>query len=128
MAARRGSVGRRRAPMLVSSAVPAPRTPGLSSTRCELEAGTQFGPFTLNSAQRSLMRVGSMIPAGRYARKMARPLRSLLRRLSRTPIDVTMLGEQRMRLHPRGNACETRILILPHLFDRYELRVLSRAL
>jgi FkbM family methyltransferase len=39
-----------------------------------------------------------------------------------------VLGEQRMRLHPRGNACETRILILPHLFDRYELRVLSRAL
>lgn len=114
--------------MLVSSALPAPRTPGLSSTRRDLEAETPFGTFSPNSAQRSLMRVGSMIPAGRYARKMARPLRSLLRRLSRTPIDVTVLGEQRMRLHPRGNACETRILILPHLFDRYELRVLSRAL
>jgi FkbM family methyltransferase len=97
----------------------------LSSTRRDLEAETPFGTFSPNPAQRSLMRVGRMIPAGRYARKMARPL---LRRLSRTPIDVTVLGEQRMRLHPRGNACETRILILPHLFDRYELRVLSRAL
>src|SRR5262245_35488684 len=128
MAARRGPVGRRRAPMLGSSALPAPRTPGLSSTRRDLEAETPFGTFSPDSAQRSLMRVGRMIPAGRYARKMARPLRSLLRRLSRTPIDVTVLGEQRMRLHPRGNACKRRILILPHLFDLDELRVLSRAL
>jgi FkbM family methyltransferase len=100
----------------------------LSTTRRDLEPETPFGTFSPNSAQRSLMRVGRMIPAGRYARKMARPLRSLLRRLSRTPIDVTVLGRQRMRLHPHGNACETRILILPHLFDRYELRVLSRVL
>src|SRR5262245_17844841 len=128
MAARRGPVGRRRAPMLVSSALPAPRTPHLSSTRRDLEAETPFRTFSPNPAQRTLMRVGRMIPAGRYARKMARPLRSLLRRLSRTPIDVTVLGEQCMRLHPRGNACETRILILPHLFDRYELRVLSLSL
>src|SRR5262245_57882786 len=114
--------------MLVCPALPPPRTPHLSSTRRDLEAETPFGTFSPNPAQRSLMRVGRIIPPGPYARKMARPLRSLLRRLSRTPIDVTVLGEQRMRLHPRGNACETRILVLPHLFDRYELRVLSRAL
>jgi len=69
-----------------------------------------------------------MIPAGPYARRMARPLRSLLRRVSATPIDVTVLGQQRMRLHTQGNSCEKRILILPHLYDRYELRLLSRVL
>lgn len=74
------------------------------------------------------MRVGRMIPAGRYARKMARPLRSLLRRFGDAPIDVTVLGQQRMRLHPHGNSCEKRILILPHIYDRYELRLLSRVL
>lgn len=74
------------------------------------------------------MRVGRLIPPGPYARKMARPLRSILRRLSLTPIDITVLDRQRMRVHPRGNACETRILVLPHLFDRYELRLLSRVL
>ena len=107
---------------------PFAKDPDLSRKRRDLEPETPFGTFPPNSAQRSLMRVGRMIPAGRYARKMARPLRSLLRRLSHTPIDVTILGRQRMRLHPHGNACETRILILPHLFDRYELRMLSRVL
>ena len=107
---------------------PGAKDPDLSRKRRDLEPETPFGTFPPNSAQRSLMRVGRMIPAGRYARKMARPLRSLLRRLSHTPIDVTILGQQRMRLHPHGNACETRILILPHLFDRYELRMLSRVL
>lgn len=74
------------------------------------------------------MRVGRLIPPGRYARKMARPLRGLLRRLSGTPIDVTVLDRQRMRLHVSGNSCEMRILVLPHLFDRYELRLLSRVM
>ena len=96
--------------------------------RREFGPETPFGAFPPNLTQRSLMRVGRMIPAGRYARKMARPLRSLLRRFSRAPIDVTVLGRQRMRLHPHGNSCEKRILILPHLYDRYELRMLSRIL
>jgi FkbM family methyltransferase len=74
------------------------------------------------------MRVGRLIPPGRYARKMARSLRALLRRLSGTPIDVTVLDRQRMRLHLSGNSCEMRILVLPHLFDRYELRLLSRVM
>ena len=87
-----------------------------------------FGTYGPNLAQRSLMRVGRLIPPGRYARKMARPLRSILRRLSVTPIDITVLDRQRMRVHPKGNACETRMLVLPHLFDRYELRLLSRVL
>ncbi|MGD9501048.1 MAG: FkbM family methyltransferase [Methyloceanibacter sp.] len=100
----------------------------MSSTPRNFEAETPFGTFSPNPAQRSLMRLGAMIPAGRYARKMARPLRSLLRRMSHAPIDVTILDRQRMRLHPHGNACETRVLILPHLFDRYELRLLSRVL
>lgn len=69
-----------------------------------------------------------MIPAGPYARRMARPLRSLLRRVSTTPIDVTVLKGQRMRLHAQGNSCEKRILIIPHLFDRYELHMLSHVL
>jgi FkbM family methyltransferase len=87
-----------------------------------------FGTFGLGLVQKSLITFGGFIPAGPYARKMARPLRSLLRHLSTTPIDVTVFGRQRMRLHPRGNACETRILILPHLYDRYELRLLSEML
>ena len=87
-----------------------------------------FGTFGPGLVQKSLITVGSLIPAGRYARKMARPLRSLLRHLSTTPIDITVYGRQRMRLHPRGNACETRILILPHLYDRFELRLLSHIL
>ena len=33
-----------------------------------------------------------------------------------------------MRLHPRGNSCEMRMLVLPHLFDRYEFRMLSQVL
>jgi FkbM family methyltransferase len=86
------------------------------------------GTFAPNLVQRSLMRMGRMIAAGPYARRMARPLRSLMRRVSAAPIDVTILGQQRMRLHPQGNSCEKRMLIIPHLFDRYELRLLSRFL
>lgn len=74
------------------------------------------------------MRMGTLIPPGRYARKMARPLRFLLRHSTNEPIDVTILGGQQMRLHPKGNSCEMRMLVLPHLFDRYEFRILSRML
>lgn len=87
-----------------------------------------YGTFAPNLVQRSLMRMGRMIAAGRYERKMARPLRSALKRVSAAPIDVTVLGQQRMRLHAHGNACEKRMLIIPHLFDRYELRMLGRVL
>jgi len=87
-----------------------------------------YGTFAPNLLQRGLMRMGRMIAGGRYERKMARPLRSALKRVSPTPLDVTVLGGQRMRLHVQGNSCEKRMLIIPHLFDRYELRILSRVL
>lgn len=87
-----------------------------------------FGTFAPDLLQRALMRVGRMIPDGPYRRKMARPLRSALKRISKTPIDVTVLGRQRMRLHVQGNSCEKRMLVIPHLFDRYELGMLSRVL
>ncbi|MBE0712863.1 MAG: FkbM family methyltransferase [Candidatus Aminicenantes bacterium] len=87
-----------------------------------------YGTFAPNLLQRGLMRMGRMIAGGRYERKMARPLRSALKRVSPTPLDVTVLGGQRMRLHVQGNSCEKRMLIIPHLFDRYELRMLSRVL
>lgn len=96
--------------------------------RCDFGPEVPFGAFAPNLMQRSLIRAGGRIPAGRYSRKLARPLRWLLRRSSGAPIDVTVLGQQRMRLHPHGNSCEKRILILPHLYDRYELRLLSRVL
>jgi len=108
--------------------LPAPRIRGLSRMKHNFGPEAPFGTFPPNLIQQCLMRVGRMMPAGRYARKMARPLRALLRRLSRAPIDVAVLGGQRMRLHPHGNSCEMRILILPHLYDRYELRMLSRVL
>lgn len=70
--------------------------------------GRDFGPEVPFGAFRPNLTQRSLIPAGRYARKMARPLRSLLRRVSDAPIDVTVLGQQRMRLHPHGNSCEKR--------------------
>ncbi|MBM3542930.1 MAG: FkbM family methyltransferase [Alphaproteobacteria bacterium] len=94
----------------------------------DLGPSVPFGTFAPNLLQRTLMHLGRLIPDVPYRRKMARPLRWALKRISKTPIDVTVFGKQRMRLHLEGNSCEKRLLVIPHLFDHHELAMLSQAL
>ena len=84
-----------------------------------------FGSFPPSRLQGWLMRTGASMPPTRLGRKVCTSFRSVLRRMSDTPIDAEVLG-QRMRLHPSGNAGEKRLLISPQYFDPEELAQLSR--
>src|SRR5262245_50554251 len=86
-----------------------------------------FGFFAPTSVEAALMGLGRRLPYTWAGRRMASLIRSSLKRLSRRPIDAVRLGS-RMRLHPRGNASEKRLLVSPQFFDPEVLNLLERAL
>jgi FkbM family methyltransferase len=82
-----------------------------------------FGTYPPNRLQSALRDVGQRLPNNWPGLRFSGWLRSLLKRTSRRPIDVTVLG-QRMRLRLADNACERRLMVTPQFFDPIELDVL----
>ena len=64
------------------------------------------------------------MPRTWVGRRVTSLIRSFLKRWSERPIDAVRLGS-RMRLHPRGNASEKRLMTSPQFFDPAELGVLE---
>jgi FkbM family methyltransferase len=60
-------------------------------------------------------------------RQLAMWIRRPIKYGSDTPLDVTVWG-LKLRLYPRGNVSESRILFTPGLFDRQERQFLKRSL
>jgi FkbM family methyltransferase len=86
-----------------------------------------FGAFAPRPLQASLMALGQRMPDGWAGRRGASFIRSLLKRISDVPVDAVRLGA-RMRLHPRGNASEKRLMVSPQFFDPRELDLLQSIL
>jgi FkbM family methyltransferase len=86
-----------------------------------------FGSFAPGPLQASLIALGQRMPDGWAGRRGASFIRSLLKRISDVPVDAVRLGS-RMRLYPRGNASEKRLMVSPQFFDPRELDLLQRFL
>jgi FkbM family methyltransferase len=91
------------------------------------EARAPFGFYFPTPVQSALMGAGMRQPANMPGRRIASFIRSFLKRWSTRPIDAIRLGS-RMRLHPKGNSCEARLLVSPQFFDPAELALLESTL
>ena len=86
-----------------------------------------FGHYAASSLQSRLILLGHAMPKTWAGRRVTSLIRSFLKRWSQHPIDAIRLGS-RMRLYPRGNASEKRLMTSPQFFDPVELRVLEGVL
>ncbi len=82
-----------------------------------------FAPSTVNEAFRAL---GSRLPPGYVGRKGASLLLGPAGGRSGRPVDCTLFGSQRARLHPHDNICEKRVFIAPQLWDAAERAELAK--
>ncbi len=82
-----------------------------------------FGTYSPNHLQDAARNIGHRLPRNWLGWRLSGSLRSLLRRTSHQPIDVTVLG-QRMRLYLGDNACERRLTVAPEFFDPDQLEIL----
>ena len=82
-----------------------------------------FGTYPPNRLQDAIRTVGRRLPMNYPGLRFSGWLRHLLRSITRTPIDVVVLGH-RMRLRLDDNACERRLMVTPQFFDPDELQIL----
>ncbi|HWB46582.1 MAG TPA: FkbM family methyltransferase [Hyphomicrobiaceae bacterium] len=99
----------------------------MSSPMGAAEARAPFGSYLPSPVQSAVIAAGMRQPANTFGRRMASFIRSFLKRWSAQPIDAVRLGS-RMRLHPKGNSCEARLLVSPQFFDPAELALLESVL
>ena len=96
----------------------------------ELERPRAIAPFgtyppnILHSLARS---VGERLPRNWLGLRVSGWLRSLLKRTTHRPVDMTALG-QRMRLNLGDNACERRLMVTPQFFSPEELAILRASI
>jgi FkbM family methyltransferase len=86
-----------------------------------------FGHYAPSALQSGLIALGHAMPPTWAGRRVTSLIRSFLKRWSARPIDAVRLGS-RMRLHPRGNAGEKRLMTSPQFFDPTELDLLAAML
>jgi FkbM family methyltransferase len=86
-----------------------------------------FDHYAPSPLQSRLIALGHAMPATWAGRRGASLIRSFLKRWSARPVDAVRLGS-RMRLHPRGNAGEKRLMVSPQFFDPIELELLEAML
>jgi len=91
------------------------------------EHGLPFGWYEPSRLQSYLIAIGRRLPRNWAGRRIASLIRSLLKRYSGRPIDVVRLGS-RMRLYPRSNSSEKRLMATPQFFDAIEMRLLEKQL
>jgi FkbM family methyltransferase len=86
-----------------------------------------FGCYGPSPLQSCLMAIGGKLPRSWAGRRAASLIRSVLKRYSERPIDLVRLGS-RMRLYPRSNASEKRLMATPQFFDAVEMALLEKRL
>src|SRR5262245_13277472 len=91
------------------------------------EHSLPFGCYEPTPLQSYLIAIGRRLPRNWAGRRMASLIRSFLKRYSGRPIDVIRLGS-RMRLYPRSNSSEKRLMATPQFFDAIEMALLEKQL
>jgi len=91
------------------------------------EHSLPFGCYGPSPLQSCLMAIGGKLPRSWAGRRAASLIRSVLKRYSERPIDLVRLGS-RMRLYPRSNASEKRLMATPQFFDAVEMALLEKRL
>jgi FkbM family methyltransferase len=91
------------------------------------EHSLPFGCYEPSQLQTYLIAIGRRLPRNWAGRRIASLIRSVLKRYSGRPIDVIRLGS-RMRLYPRSNSSEKRLLATPQFFDSIEMALLQKQL
>jgi|SRR5262245_24580350 len=86
-----------------------------------------FGWYEPSRLQSYLIAIGRRLPRNWAGRRIGSLIRSLLKRYSGRPIDVVRLGS-RMRLYPRSNSSEKRLMTTPQFFDAIEMGLLEKQL
>src|SRR5215510_4890182 len=91
------------------------------------EHSLPFGCYGPSPLQSWLIAIGGKLPRTWAGRRAASLIRSALKRYSERPIDLVRLGS-RMRLYPRSNASEKRLMATPQFFDAVEITLLAKRL
>jgi FkbM family methyltransferase len=91
------------------------------------EHSLPFGCYAPSALQAWLIAVGARLPRSWAGRRLGSLIRSVLKRYSGRPIDVVRLGS-RMRLYPRSNSSEKRLMATPQFFDTVEMALLEKRL
>ena len=91
------------------------------------EHSLPFGSCEPSALQTTLIGIGRRLPRNWVGRRIASLIRSVLKRYSGRPIDVIRLGS-RMRLYPRSNASEKRLMATPQFFEAIEMALLKKEL
>jgi FkbM family methyltransferase len=91
------------------------------------EHSLPFGCYGPSPLQSWLIAIGGKLPRTWAGRRAASLIRSVLKRYSERPIDLVRLGS-RMRLYPRSNASEKRLMATPQFFDAVEITLLEKRL
>ncbi|HWP27884.1 MAG TPA: FkbM family methyltransferase [Xanthobacteraceae bacterium] len=90
------------------------------------DANIQFGALAPGWFDHAVITLTSSLPDNWLGLRLAIGLRRLATmRLAAGALDVERWG-LRMRLHPRDNGCEKRVLFTPQMFDSLERRELSK--
>jgi FkbM family methyltransferase len=103
------------------------RSENLPVNQLLVRSGEPWGRFALSPAIERLRRFAGSRGQGYMARRMAYLARRLALRAMGEVADVQVFGA-RLRLDPRSNLAEKRILFTPQYFDRIERDLLRRAL
>lgn len=91
------------------------------------DAVAPFGQYRLQQAEEWLIRFVHRLPSLGLLKPVALLLRRPLKYRLNTPVDIEAWG-LKLRLLPRGNVSESRLLFVPQFFDRVERRALRRFL
>ncbi len=86
-----------------------------------------FGTYPPNVLHLLARNIGRRLPKTWWGLRVSGWLRSLLRRTTHRPVDMTALG-QRMRLNIGDNACERRLMVTPQFFNPDELAILRASI
>lgn len=89
------------------------------------DADRPWGDYAPGAWNALLLRASHAMPAG--LRRLVFVLRRVIRSTVDHPLDVIIWG-YRLRLLPRGNMSETKLLFAPQLFDPSELALMARHL
>ena len=87
-----------------------------------------FGTFSLSPARNSILRFADSMPNNKIGRWGISLCRKLALGSRQGPFDVVIQNGLNLRLHPRGNRCEKRVICGAHIWDKKEHDALAAAL
>lgn len=86
-----------------------------------------WGTFAPRGWRRAWLSLLHALPAGAAWRRLALLLRKPLKSTLPDPVDISVWG-LRLRLRPRGNLSEQRLILMPQFLDRKERDILTKEL